>query len=291
MSDDPEEEKAEALKRIAEVPEKCGAIESLARDLLKASTEARDTAKLDEVVIRVLPANTPGASQIFRDTSKKWETFSRVADQTAKATMYNLMPFTAVVSGTASTTSLGIVEVVRLHRIPDEAVRKIRDAEEHYEEKLDISRLLEDVKSEMSRLRLDAGPEAFETPLQLLDAAYYSVRFPVSAQAAKSPALVTLRTAINNTIVELIRRRDVPEPAGSREEKILSIGRKASRAGLPSDRFDELATDYHRLTKELSGEGKRGIADQEHVVRTFHAGALFLRALLQSVDEALLKAP
>ena len=289
MSDDPEKEKAEALKRIADVPRQCDELDKVARGLLKASSEARDAATYDEVVIRVLPSGAAGASEIFQGAAKRWETFTDAAQQVAQLGIYGLSPFTAVVSGTTSTMSLTTVDVLEWPRLSDEDRAAIKRAEEQFKQKHDLSQVIGEIEIEMSRLQLDMGPEAQETPLQLLTAAYTSVRFPTSANAAKSPALLTMRTAINNSIAELIRRRKESEPAGSREEKILSLGRKAGRPSLPLDRFDQLASDYHALSKELSGEGKK--ANHEEVEALFYRAALFLRASLQALDETKLRAP
>lgn len=287
MSDDPERDKEEALKRIADVPRQCDELDTLARGLLKASSEARDTAAFDAVVIRVLPADAPGAAQYFQNATKRWETFGNAAGQVAKIGIYGLPPFTAVVSGTMSTASLGAVDVIQWPRLKPQDREEIKRADERLKQKHDLSQVVADIEIELAKLRLDVGPESQETPAQLLKSAYHAVQYPVSAEAAKSPALITMRTAINNSIAELIRHRKNQEPAGSREEKILSLGRNAGRLGLPADRFAGLASDYHALNKELSGEGKK--ANHEEVEALFYRAALFFRAFLQALDETKLR--
>jgi len=54
--------------------------------------------------------------------------------------------------------------------------------------------------------------------------------------------------------------------------------------------FDSLATDDARVNTELSDKGQASAMERPGLVEQFLRGAQFLRALLASVDEALLRA-
>jgi hypothetical protein len=114
---------------------------------------------------------------------------------------------------------------------------------------------------------------------------------PVVAVGAVTSALLTLRSAINRAIDELVRRRPTQEEAPNRREKILSIGRHCSKPALLTDHFENLAESDRVLYGRLSEIGKRETSSRAEVVSLFHSSAQFLRALLLAVDESLFRDP
>jgi len=161
-------------------------------------------------------------------------------------------------------------------------------------EKLDLLRGLtdqafEDVKAEMKRLSLDRGKAAYRRPLDLLEEAYLAIRYPASAQGTASSTVLTLRGAIDCSIEELFRKCPVREEAGSRRDRVLSIGLHCGKSGLALAHFDSLAADDEVVNRELSGRGSKAVTERPELAKQFLRGAEFLRALLSSVDEALLR--
>ena len=166
--------------------------------------------------------------------------------------------------------------------------------EDSEKEKLDQLRGLTDqafegIKAEMKRLKLDRGKAAYRRPLDLLEEAYLAIRYPASAQGAASSTLLTLRGAIDCSIEELFRKCPVQEEAGSRRDRVLSIGLHCGRNGLALAHFDSLAADDEVVNRELSGGGRKAVMERPELAKQFLRGAEFLRALLRSVDGTLLR--
>ena len=161
-------------------------------------------------------------------------------------------------------------------------------------EKLDLLRgltdqVFEDIKTEMKRLRLDRGKAAYRRPLDLLEAAYLAIQYPSSAQGGASSALLALRGCIECSLEELARKSPAQQKGEKRRDRVLSIGLHCGRKGLALAHFDTLAAVDESVNHELSGKGNPAAPERPDLAKQFLRGAQFLRALLASVDEALLK--
>jgi hypothetical protein len=161
-------------------------------------------------------------------------------------------------------------------------------------EKLDLLRGLtdqafDDIKSEMKRLKLDRGKAAYRRPLDLLEEAYLAIRYPVAARGGASLPLLALRGAIDRSIEELARRSPAQQKGEKRRDRILSIGLHCGKKGLALAHFDTLAAEDQAVNQELSGKGSQATAERAELAKQFLRAAQFLRALLASVDEALLQ--
>jgi hypothetical protein len=286
VSDDSEKEKAALLDLLARVPDRCEKLEVDARDILRLSREARDTAHYQETVVKVLPADDPTASDYIRRSARAWSEFEQAAEAVLKVKTVGVL--TAVVSGNTTTASLGASFVVQHINLSPEALSMIERAGIDYRERTRVDEVVEQAKSEMERLSLDAEAPGLRSALSLLEEAYSAIKYPLVAVSGPT-ALLTLRSSINRSIEEILRRRPVQEKAGARRDQILSIGRHCGRLGLGPEHFENLATDDHMVNDELSGRGKKAAMQQTDVVRLFVQGAQCLRALLTSVDEVRLK--
>ena len=152
-----------------------------------------------------------------------------------------------------------------------------------------MDRAFEDVKAEMKRLKLDRGKAADRRPLDLLEAAYLAIRYPASVQGAAWSALLTLRGSIDYSIEELFRKCPVQAKAGNRRDRVLAIGLHGGKSGLALAHFDSLAAAAEVLNRELSGKGIQATLERPDLMEPFTRGAEFLRTLLGSVDDALLR--
>jgi len=152
-----------------------------------------------------------------------------------------------------------------------------------------LDRTFADLKTEMKRLGLDRGKASYRRPLDLLEEAYLAVRYPVSAQGGASSALQTLRGCIERCIEALVGRCPAQKQAESRRDRILALGLHCGRSGLSVAHFDSLAADDEVVNRELSGNGSKAVMERPELVKRFTRGAQFLRALLSSVDETLLR--
>ena len=160
-------------------------------------------------------------------------------------------------------------------------------------EKLDLLRGLTDqafdeIKAEMKRLKLDRGKAAYRRPLDLLEEAYLAIRYPVAAKGGASLPLLALRGTIDRSIEELVRRCPAQQKGEKRRDRILSIGLHCGKKGLALAHFDTLAAEDEAVNRELS-EGSQATLERPDLAKQFLRAAQFLRALLASVDEALLK--
>jgi len=166
-------------------------------------------------------------------------------------------------------------------------------ADDAEKEKLDLLRGLtdqafEDIKAEMKRLKLDRGKAAYRRPLDLLEEAYLAIRYPVAAKGGASLPLLALRGAIDRSIEELVRRSPAQQKGEKRRDRVLSIGLHCGKKGLALAHFDSLAVEDESVNQELAGKGSQTALERPDLVKHFLRGAQFLRALLASVDEALL---
>ena len=152
-----------------------------------------------------------------------------------------------------------------------------------------VDRTFEDVKAEMKRLKLDRGKAADRRPLDLLEAAYLAIRYPASVQGAASSALLTLRGSIDYSIEELFRKCPVQGKAVNRRDRVLAIGLHCGKSGLALAHFDSLAAADEVLNRELSGKGIQAAPQRPDLMEQFTRGAEFLRALLVSIDDTLLR--
>ena len=165
--------------------------------------------------------------------------------------------------------------------------------EDSEKEKLDQLRGLTDqafegIKAEMKRLKLDRGKAAYRRPLDLLEEAYLAIRYPVAAKGGASLPLLALRGAIDRSVEELVRRSPAQQKGEKRRDRILSIGLHCGKKGLALAHFDTLAAEDEAVNREL-GKGNRVSPERPDLAKQFLRAAQFLRALLASVDEALVK--
>lgn len=150
-------------------------------------------------------------------------------------------------------------------------------------------RAFDDIKAEMKRLRLDRGKAAYRRPLDLLEEAYLAILYPVVAKGGASLPLLALRGAIDRSVEELVRRSPAQQKGEKRRDRILSIGLHCGRKGLALAHFDTLAAEDEAVNRELSDQASQAALERPDLAKQFLRAAQFLRALLASVDEALLK--
>jgi hypothetical protein len=161
-------------------------------------------------------------------------------------------------------------------------------------EKLDLLRGLtdqafEDIKIEMKRLKLDRGKAAYRRPPDLLEEAYLAIRYPAAARGGASLPLLALRGAIDRSIEELIQRCPAQQKGAKRRDRVLSIGLHCGKKGLALAHFDTLAAEDESVNRELSDQGSQPALERADLAKQFLRAAQFLRALLASVDVALLR--
>ena len=71
-------------------------------------------------------------------------------------------------------------------------------------------------------------------------------------------------------------------------DKLASLGRHCARLGLPMDHLERQATDAERLLNDLS-TAKQATMSRQRQTELFRRGLLVLNAILESLDETLLR--
>jgi hypothetical protein len=140
----------------------------------------------------------------------------------------------------------------------------------------------------LSPIRLDKRGGSSRTPIDLLQEARGGMDRPLVGDGGPVSVLVSLRECIDAVITELVRRRPRQEPVKGWGSKIMSVGNQCARPMLKSDLFSRLGIDAETLMNQLSGAKQTGM-DRDQLGRFFYRGLLFLNALMDSIDETLLR--
>lgn len=136
---------------------------------------------------------------------------------------------------------------------------------------------------QLSRLSLDktlAGKNAVEQ----LDMAW-DVYLGLGNSSTSS--LLTLRSAIDATIAELLRRRPTQRKAKTKQDKIVDIGLQLKEDFADVNDFHRLANDWDKLHDELSRAKSVQTRETEH--RLIIKGTLFLIELLSALNPSKLR--
>lgn len=196
--------------------------------------------------------------------------------------------FGAAASGTAN-TAMSTVWILPPIQADSTDIQPVIDAEKtKLFQILERSPLVEEVKRSMCRLGLDKRGGNSRTPLELLEEAQGALDRPVIQGGGPTTVLIPLRECIDAVITELVRRRPKQEPVKGWSGKVVSVGRHCAHPGLKLDHFDRIGADVEILMNQLSG-AKQTSMNREELNRFFHRGTLFLKALMDSIDESLLK--
>lgn len=101
--------------------------------------------------------------------------------------------------------------------------------------------------------------------------------------------MIPLRECIDLIIDRLLKKRQKQELTGKKREDKLCSSSQCGKEGRTSNYFRRLGGDADILRNELSTKKQLALPRQESL-RLFERGALFIKALLTSIDENKLKA-
>src|SRR5690348_15645253 len=79
MSDDIEEQKRRLLEMLAKVTSQCNSLDNVGREILRTSAEAKDSARLDETLVRAAPADNPLTQKYIENATQRWQLFGDLA--------------------------------------------------------------------------------------------------------------------------------------------------------------------------------------------------------------------
>jgi hypothetical protein len=282
MSD--EQAKKEDLLRLLEgVDSQAARLEAIGQGIVQAARLSRDVAAPVRDIIAYSPSGSLQSGYLDRELTN-WQAWQGMANQVqVSQTMVN--SFIAVASGTTNTAIGGLMSAVPVDPPPPEPVQAART---RLFQVLDRSRLVDQVRSSMTRLGLNSRGGAARTALELLDEALGALERPVVKDGGPTSVLIPLRESIDAVITKLIRRRPVQARVSGWRNKVHSLGQHCAHSGLPTAHFDRLGTEAEMMMNRLSGF-KQLSSSREQLSELFSEGVTFLDALLKSIDERKLK--
>lgn len=268
------------LLRIAE--EKSSEVEKVGQTLVKNARFSRDLAGCVRDVIEGLPRDDILPAEEWDRSIASWEGLCRGITVAADEQTY-VGSLTATVSGTGLTmSSVFQTIIVRPESSqPSIAVGRFYDTIKQDE-------FAAEIRAGMIRLGLNQRGGDKRAATELLEDSKAALDYPSRGEGIPVAILIPLRECINAVIAELLRRRPTQEPAPKASDKISSIGRQCGRSGLFSAFFAGLGEDAELLLDDLSGAKQTAMTRQE-LQQQFRRGLLFLKALIESVDETKLR--
>lgn len=145
----------------------------------------------------------------------------------------------------------------------------------------------QEVLQQMQRLNLDQSPTNKNAIKQIETAWNIHLETPLSA----TPSLLTLRSAIDQIIDELVKRRPIQQeiPKGNKNQnKIIEIGTQLRADYTDKSTFEQLGVEWAILHDKLS-EGKKGQENRQAERDLMRRATQFLQKLLTAIDAQKLR--
>jgi hypothetical protein len=283
MSEEAEKKKDEVLKLINDVDARATRLEGLAQDVVESARRLLDTVKPYRSLISELPA--------VSHTSSQWDhaiNMLRGVQASVREIELSALSVSALRAQSfgMSSTSNTTISIVRDGRVP--LTPTIKLAISQLNEAMERSPLADTALSSLRRLGLDRRAGDARSPLELLEDAKAALDRPSRPDGSPASVLILLRECILAAVAEMLRRRPVQEPTRGTRDKLTSLGQHCARQGLKTDHFERLATNMDSVVNELSG-AKQAQMSRQWVSELFNQGLTLLNALLESIDETLLR--
>jgi hypothetical protein len=271
---DEQAKRDELIRLLTGVPAEAAKLASVGSDLIQAAQISSDVASPLLEIVRKLPGDCLVSGKLDSDIAA-WRSWHDAASkvQGAKTTVNT---FVVAASGALNTAVSG----VSVHFTPPLMAdhQAVIAARTTLFETVNRSPLIARLRGAMTRVGLDKREVTTAPPWTC------SKRQPGRWNGLPSP----LRGAIEVSISELLRRRPVKEPTPKWADKVASIGRHCGHSFLPPSHFSSLCATIDPLWSQLSG-AKQDDLTREEVAALFGQGIAFLTALMDGVDESVLK--
>jgi hypothetical protein len=279
---DAEKKKKEYLELLAKTPGQAQRLGSISREIIQAAQLSEDVATPLGEIIADLPADKLSLEQWEQLIAgqRKWLQ-NAVRLERSMADSARIFAASSSVMGSTSTSAAHVL----VYQVPQ--APKIQAAQKELGRVLERAPLVESARVSMKRLGLDRRVGERKSARELLDEAKTELDYPSGAVGGEVAVLLTLRSAIEAALSELVRRRPVQEPTSNNREKVRSIGRHCALAGL-EDQFELLASPWHEIINTLSSKKETAIPRAELIFH-FQRGVFVLDALLKIVDEKKLR--
>lgn len=286
MADDPAKKKDELLQMLSQVESQAERLELLGQDIVRSARLSRDVAGPIRELLFHVPVGNLSSERLDREVMG-WRSWYVAAGELEKART-SVNSFVALSSAVASSSCDTFTVVAAAPDLAPPVRIAVESAEARLRQIFERFPLLEQAASAMGRLGLDAPAGARRTPRQLLAEAQAALEQPSLQEGAPASVLIPLRECLDSTIAALLRRRRVQEPTPKIGDKLTSLGRHCARPGLPARHFERQAADAERLLNDLS-TAKQAAMSRQQQTDLFYRGLLVLNALLESIDETLLR--
>jgi hypothetical protein len=271
-------------KLLEEVEKQAPEIEKAGNEMVRSARLTKDIAATLRRVVGELPNDDFVPDEHWQRTQQGWEAVQKTIEPLKNFNSY-VTNFTVTATGSTVNT---ISMVYEIQPIMPAFEPTILAAKTEFGHILDELPLMNDVISSMMRLGLMAYGSK-RPAADLLTDAHNALECPQTVNATGAlPVLISLRECIESVLAELIRRRPKQEPAAKSSEKIVSIGKHCGRDSLPADFFTRLGADCSDLLSRLSGK-KQASMPRPQIRQEFNEGLVFLKAFLESIDEAKLR--
>ena len=280
MSD--EQAKKEKLLRIlTDVERVAASLETMGQTMIQEARRSRDVAAPLRDTITYSPTDWFQSEQLDRGFAS-WDAWQVMARH-LQASQTSVNSFVASASGAINTTA-SLILITR----PIATAREMQYARSQFIRVLDRSALVDQARSSMTRLGLDARGGNARTALELLEEAHSALERPVINDGGPTSVLMPLRESVDAAITELIRRRSVQEKVTGWRGKVTSLGQQCARSGLSAAHFDRIGSEADELMNRLSGFKQLG-SSRDRLNELFCGGVTLLNALLDSIDESKLR--
>jgi len=286
MADDPAKKKDELLQLLSQVESQAQRLEALGGDIVRSARLSRDVAGPLRDLFLVVPVGNLSSEHWHRQVTS-WRSW-HVAVGEVETARTAVNSFVALSSAVASSSCETFTMVSLTPHLSPSILVTVEDVKARLRQILERFPLLEEAESAMRRVGLDVRGGNRRTPLDLLVEARTALEQPSFQDGGPASVLIPLRECLDSSIAEILRRRRTREPTPKVRDKLISLGRQCARAGLQVTYFERLGTDAERLLNDLSAAKQAGMS-REQLTELFHRGLLFLNAVLQSIDETLLR--
>jgi Tfp pilus assembly protein FimT len=283
MPDDPAKKKEELIKLFAGVESEAARLESMGRDVLQHARFARDVAVPLQTLYSQAPVDAMDVEQ-WDAHVQSWKSWHGTAK-----TILNVTAGSSFVAVSETATNTAISGVMCVYGPTTQSSSPaVEQARTDLFRVLERFPFVEEARASIRRLRLDSRAPGLASPLEHLEQALGSLEIPTAHDDAPLPILIPLRECIEASVTELIRRLPKQEKTGSWKKKVAALGHQCAKPGLDADHFDRLGDSTEKTVNELS-VGKQHKIDRTRTMELFQHGLLALNALLDSIDEKLLR--
>jgi hypothetical protein len=279
----PTKKKDEVSDLLREIDKECSGAEKVGRELSQSARLGRDLVACTTKLVDAVQDDSDLSPDEWSGIRAPFEALRHQAVQVQQT---DFRAFTSTVSATGLTMTTIIDQLTR--PAPAGFQYAAKDAAAGVYQIFARHDLISQITERLSELGLDRRSGNKQTPIEQLEDAKLALDRPSHGEGVPVAILIPLRECIQTVVEGLMKRRKRQEEARAFKAKILSIGDQCGRAGLALDHFARLAEDGHPLINKLSA-GKDTAMSRNELGHLFQQGALFLKTLLDSIDETKLR--